>query len=220
MIRLSKTTKMPGASWSLPAGNTCPGSYDAEGKIIDVCAACYAKTGNYTYPNVRGVREHNRSDWKRAEWVSDMVALLEPHRYFRWFDSGDVYHPALAFKILLVIQQTPWVSHWLPTRSHTVQRIAPILDRIDALPNAVVRRSSPHIDGSYSAEHGSTVIPTADWPTSARVCPSSVQDGKCGDCRACWSKDVAVVAYVGHGLVMSQRKRRMLKQKTLDAVAA
>lgn len=217
MVKLSQTTKMPGRSWALPAGSTCPGSRDSSGAVIPVCQACYAKTGNYTYPVPRQMREFNRADWKRAEWVPEMIREIAQESYFRWFDSGDVYHPALAFKILLVIQGTPHVKHWLPTRSHVVPRIRAVLERIRQEPNAVVRYSSPNTDGTYDAEHGSTVIPFADWPTSARVCPSSQQEGRCGACRACWDKNVPVIAYVGHGLVMSHKKKRLLKEKELDA---
>lgn len=217
MVKLSQTAKMPGRSWSLPAGSTCPGAQDKNGETVPVCAACYAKTGNYTYPVPRAAREFNRSDWRRPEWVEEMIQEVSMESYFRWFDSGDVYHPALAFKILLVIQGTPHVKHWLPTRSHTVPRIRAVLERIKLEPNAVVRYSSPEIDGTYDAEHGSTVIPTADWPTTARVCPSYKQEGRCGACRNCWNKDIPVIAYVGHGLVMSHRKRRMLREKALDA---
>ena len=217
MVKLSQTTKMPGKSWALPAGSTCPGSRDSEGQVVPVCKACYAKTGNYTYPVPRKMREFNREDWKRAEWVAEMIDALSMESYFRWFDSGDVYHPALAFKILLVIQGTPGVRHWLPTRSHTVAKIRPILERINAEPNAVVRYSSPHADGTFDQEHGSTVIPFADWPTEAKVCPSSQQEGKCKSCRACWDKSISVIAYVGHGLVMSHIKKRITREKTLDA---
>lgn len=216
MIRLSKTTKMPGASWGLPAMKTCPGSRDSNGTVVPVCKACYARTGNYTYPAARNLREFNHSDWKRDTWVTEMVLQLENERWFRWFDSGDVYHPALAQKILLVIQQTPWCRHWIPTRSHSVPRLRAILEEIDRLPNARVRYSSPSISGEYDAEHGSTVIPSNDWPTDARVCPASSQGGQCRDCRACWDKTVPVVAYVGHGLVMSHERRKL----GLDKAAA
>lgn len=220
MPKLSKTAKMPGSSWSLPAGSTCPGSRDSAGEVIPVCRACYAKTGNYTYPAARNLREFNRSDWRRAEWVAEMIEDVSMESYFRWFDSGDVYHPALAFKILRVIRSTPQVRHWIPTRSHTVPRIRIILEQIRLEPNAVVRYSSPATDGTYSAEHGSTVIPFPDWPTGARVCPASSQGGRCLSCRACWDKNIAVIAYVGHGLVMSHQKRRILSQQAVDNTAA
>lgn len=214
MVKIGKTTKMPGGSWGLPAGNTCPGARDSSGAVVPVCRACYAKTGNYTYPTPRAAKEFNRQDWRREGWVADMIAALAMESYFRWFDSGDVYHPELARKILAVIRGTPPVRHWIPTRSHVVPRIRVVLEEIRLEPNAVVRYSSPSITGEYSAEHGSTVIPFADWPTGARVCPASQQEGRCGTCRACWDPGVPVIAYVGHGLVMSHEKRRIIKGKT------
>lgn len=43
------------------------------------------------------------------------------------------------------------------------------------------------------------MIPYSDTPTEAKVCDAYERDGKCGDCRACWDRDVAVVAYPAHG---------------------
>jgi hypothetical protein len=201
MIRLSKAGKMPCKSWSLEAGKTCPGSIDFITKeTLPVCAGCYAKAGNYNYPNVKAPREENRTDWKRDGWVADMVAALETERYFRWFDSGDCYHHALAEKIYTVMVLTPWVKHWLPTKSYTIAKIAVWLDRMDALENVKVRRSSPSIDGSYNpGVHGSTVVPYTDTVTSATLCGAYDRDGKCGPCRACWNKAVDVIAYPAHG---------------------
>lgn len=218
MVKLGQTTKMPGRSWGLPAGSTCPGSRDASGAVVPVCKACYAKTGNYTYPSARDARLFNRVDWRRDDWVEEMILEVEQESYFRWFDSGDLYHPELGQKILAVIRGTPHVQHWIPTRSHTVPRLRAVLEQIAAEPNARVRYSSPNADGTYDQEHGSTVIPFAHSPTTAQVCPADSQGGRCGACRACWSKEVPVIAYVGHGLVMSHIKRRMIKQKALDTV--
>lgn len=211
MVKLSKAGKMPCKSWSLQARETCPGSVDPITKVIlPVCEGCYATQGNYNFDNVKEPRAHNREDWKRTEWVTDMIAELETERYFRWFDSGDIYHPALAFKIFLVIQGTPWVKHWLPTKSYTVAKIRPILERIKTLPNVVVRYSSPNINGEFTAEHGSVVIPTHDTPTQADfVCGAYERDGKCGTCRACWKPENKVIAYPAHGRVMISKVKKL-----------
>ena len=87
-IRLSKAGKMPCRSWSLQALTTCAGSVGDNGKLVDACKGCYATQGNYRFPNVKQPRLSNQKDWKRADWVSDMVAELDNDRYFRWFDSG------------------------------------------------------------------------------------------------------------------------------------
>ena len=91
MIRLSKAGKMPCRSWSLQAVDTCPGARKSNGELVDACDGCYARTGNYNYPNVKAPRIHNREDWKRKEWVSEMGEEIDSNdRYFRWFDSGDI----------------------------------------------------------------------------------------------------------------------------------
>ena len=36
-------------------------------------------------------------------------------------------------------------------------------------------------------------------------------DGKCGKCRLCWSKDVEVVAYVGHGVSMKKQQKLLIE---------
>jgi len=147
MIKLSKANKMPCKSWSLQAIDTCPASKDSNGDLVPACQGCYATTGNYRFPNVKAPREHNREDWKRDAWVDDMVQELDTERYFRWFDSGDVYDLRLADKILAVMIATPWVKHWLPTRMHKFPKFAPVLAEMDALSNVVVRLSSDSVIG-------------------------------------------------------------------------
>lgn len=212
MIKLSKASKMPCRSWSLQALTTCPASKDAQGNLVPACAGCYATTGNYNFPNVRAPREHNQDDWKRSEWVDDMVAELDADRYFRWFDSGDLYDIRLARKVLEVMQRTPWVKHWLPTRMHKFPKFVPVLAAMESLPNVVVRRSSDSITGEViSGATTSTIVPTLEQtPEHATACLAYEREGKCGSCRACWSKDVPVVAYIAHGKKM---ERNLIKLK-------
>lgn len=206
MIKVSKTSKLDGIlSWSLQAVDTCPGSMGNDGQLVPACQGCYATTGNYRFSNVRQPREHNREDWKRPEWVQDMVNALESQRYFRWFDSGDMYATGLAEKILQVMEATPWVKHWLPTRMAKFPKFQGILSSMQALPNVMVRFSSDSVDGSYTAAHGSTIVPSAEHaPKTAFVCRAYENDGKCSGCRACYSKDVPLIAYVAHGQKMAK----------------
>ena len=60
---------------------------------------------------------------------------LDNDRYFRWFDSGDMYDIRLARKILEVCERTPWVKHWIPTRMHKFPKFAMVLARLEALPS-------------------------------------------------------------------------------------
>jgi len=167
MLKISVTSKLDGIrSWSLQAIDTCPGSIKAPGELVDACKGCYATTGNYNYPNVKAPRLHNRTDWERLSWVDDMVAELNNDRYFRWFDSGDVYHVALAEKILEVMTRTPWVKHWLPTRMHKFAKFRDVLFQMEELPNVVIRRSSDSITGeTIEGVTTSTIATLANVPS-------------------------------------------------------
>jgi Gene product 88 len=211
-IRISKTSKLDGVrSWSLEARATCPGAIGKDGELVPACAGCYAVGGNYRFDNVKLPRQENREDWKRAEWVDDMVAALRNDRYFRWFDSGDVYALPLAEKILEVMRRTPDVKHWLPTRMHKFAKFQPVLAAMAALPNVVVRPSSDSVTGEFVAGvHGSTIVPDTSPRAGVQTCFAAFNNGQCGSCRACYSKDVAVIGYVAHGRSMAGVVKRAL----------
>jgi hypothetical protein len=157
---------------------------------------------------VKAPRAENKTDWQRLEWVSDMVQELENDRFFRWFDSGDVYALGLAEKILEVMVQTPWCKHWLPTRMHKFPKFAMVLAEMQALDNVMVRFSSDSIVGEYiEGLHGSVIGPDAETfqaREGVQLCEAYAHGGNCNGCRACWSKTVPVIAYPAHG-------RKMLK---------
>lgn len=210
--RFSKASKMPCRSWSLQALDTCPASIGADGELVDACKGCYATDNNYRYPNVKAPRLHNRDDWKNSDWVDAMVAELDNDRYFRWFDSGDMYSLKLAEKIYDVMVATPWTRHWLPTRMHKFAKFADILAKMEALPNVVVRLSSDSINGDIiEGNTTSTIIPTISHKKpSMTICEAYERDGKCATCRACWDKDVEVVAYVAHGRKMAKQIKDLI----------
>jgi len=206
MIKLSKASKMPCKSWSLQALDTCPGSRAPDGTLVPACAGCYATTNMYMMPSVIAPRVSNQTDWKREAWVSDMVRELDNERYFRWFDSGDVYDLRLAKKILDVMTLTPWVKHWLPTRMYKFDKFLPVFESMESLPNVVVRYSSDSVTGeTIPGKTTSTITPFAGDDTSIiSVCRAYERDGKCGTCRACWDKTVSVIAYPAHGKKMEK----------------
>ena len=209
MLKISVTSKLDGIrSWSLQAIDTCPGSIAAPGELVDACKGCYATTGNYRFPNVKAPRLHNREDWQRLDWVDDMVAALDSDRYFRWFDSGDVYTLALAEKILEVMIRTPWCKHWLPTRMHKFPKFRMVLDQMRALENVSVRFSSDSVIGEYiDGLHGSVIGPdAASFQARAGVslCRAYEHNGTCSGCRACWDKSVDLIAYPAHGAKMAK----------------
>jgi hypothetical protein len=206
-VKLSVTSKLDGIrSWSLNALDTCPGSIAAPGELVDACKGCYATTGNYRFKNVRAPRDYNKKDWQRLNWVDDMVTALDSDRYFRWFDSGDMYTLALAEKILEVMHRTPWVKHWLPTRMHKFPKFRDVLTRMQSLPNVAVRVSSDSVTGDYiKGLHGSVIIPDASKvKRGMTLCQAYDNEGKCNGCRACYDKKVKVIAYPAHGKTMQK----------------
>ena len=206
-MKISVTSKLDGIrSWSLQALDTCPGSIAAPGELVDACRGCYATTGNYRFENVKAPRRHNKEDWQRITWADDMVRELDKDRFFRWFDSGDMYTLALAEKILDVMKRTPWVSHWLPTRMYKFPKFRQVLAEMQALPNVSVRFSSDSITGQYTKGlHGSVIVPTAaDIKRGMTLCRAYENEGKCNGCRACYDKKVKVIAYPAHGKQMQK----------------
>ena len=208
-VKLSVTSKLDGIkSWSLNALDTCPGSVSHKNELVAACQGCYATTGNYVFGNVRAPREHNKLDWQREDWVPDMVVTLIDEDYFRWLDSGDLYSLALAWKVYAVMEATPWVEHWLPTRMYKFPKFRPVLDAMRALPNVAVRFSSDSVTGEFTPGlHGSTIISSTAppfVPAGVKVCEAYEHGGRCNGCRACWDKDIPVIAYVAHGRKMQK----------------
>lgn len=205
MIKLSKTSKLDGIlSWSLQAIDTCPGSSDGNGGLVPACQGCYATTGNYRFANVKKPREFNREDWRRDDWIDDMVKALDSSRYFRWFDSGDMYDLKLAHKILQVMELTPHCKHWLPTRMHKFDKFKRVIERMQSLPSVVVRLSSDSVTGEVIEGLNTSTIFSGDVPDGVTECKAYQHEGKCNGCRACYDKSVSVIGYKAHGVKMAK----------------
>lgn len=208
MIQLSYTSKMPCASWSLPAENCITGSKLSKVKG-SVCEGCYAKKGTYRFRNVKLARARNLAQFTFAlssgslsEWIREIVQSIKHSTkgggYFRWFDSGDLQGIDHLRAIVEVCKQTPEVKHWLPTHEKSI--ILEFVRKYAALPeNLIIRISAAMVGGAptRSWEHTSTVV-SDGARVSGYVCPSSKQGNTCGDCRACWDKGIANVAYIHH----------------------
>ena len=186
---MTRTTKMPGLSYSLPAWECQTG-----GKLSLVpgtpCFGCYAKKGNYTrYPAIKKAQYYRLNSLGHDSWVIAMVAQVKRQRWFRWHDAGDVQSVDHMNKILEVVRQTPGTQHWLPTQER------PYLPAPEDVPdNLVIRLSGSKIDGPAPTAwpHPSSVV------TKGASCPRAQQGGKCKECRACWTKSIKNVSYGKH----------------------
>ena len=208
---LSNPAKMPSFAWGIPIEYCVTGTKLAqiEGTI---CNKCYAGKGCYVFPVVRAMYEKRYQAIELPEWVDYMAELItqkyknkkEEDRYHRWFDSGDCYHRDLAIKICEVMLRTPDTKHWFPTRMHKFDKFKDVLYDISILPNVVLRVSSDSVTGECLDSYlcSSVIVPWAGFPTSlpSVECDAYKRGGKCGDCRACWSKDVKIVSYPYHGV--------------------
>ena len=184
----TKTSKMPGLSYSLPAWECKTGSKLRKIKN-SVCSMCYALKGNYTrYKAIKAAQYRRLDATKDPRWVDAMAAVIKRQKWFRWHDAGDVQDQQHLNKIFEICRVTPDTRHWLPTRE------AWIKDHLASKPdNLVIRFSPPMMDQRNDT-----------WPNSSMVvktgatCPAPSQGGKCGSCRQCWDSDIKVVSYGKH----------------------
>jgi hypothetical protein len=208
IVTLSKAGKMPSPSYSTPAQACRTGG--ALSKIPgSVCHGCYARKGNYTFPNVRRVRDANLADVLAAQdsgdwsaWIDAMVAAIGASAaakvgYFRWHDSGDVQSLGHLEAIAEVARRLPAVRFWLPTKEKG-DVLAYVRAHGDFPVNLTVRLSGAMIDGPAPKAWGITSTVYKAGAPIGFACGAYTRDGKCGDCRACWSRDVANVSYPKH----------------------
>ncbi len=195
---LSKTTKMPGHSWSIPAWECKTG-----GKLAQiegsVCHGCYAMKGFYHMPAVKNALYKRLTRSTARMWVDDMAELInrkEKSGYFRWFDSGDLQGEWMLEAIAQVARRTPDVVHFLPTKEYSILRR---WSKSNSPPsNLIIRASAPMVD--QSIREGAFELVTSvytDKPLGKR-CPAPDFNFSCGPCRDCWNPDVKEISFGKH----------------------
>ena len=96
----------------------------------------------------------------------------------------------------------------IPSRMGKFSKFAPVLSKMQSLPNVMVRFSSDSIFGEFDNRHGSTIFPTIAHVTeNAKPCLAYENAGKCNGCRSCWDKSVPVIGYIAHGKTMLKHVR-------------
>lgn len=217
---LSTPKKMPGASFSLQAGKTCPSSHATIGEHGDnaICGECYAKGGSYVWSTTIAAQMRRLSQILESikndngdTWVSAMVAEItkatKKEKYFRIHDAGDFFSVEYVNLWVRIAEALPSVKFWAPTREYISKNadMLPALVRLASLPNVVVRPSavsfdtpSPIVPGLSA---GTTVLRSLTVLDNHNVCPSTVKgnDKTCdgNNCRRCWD-GTSQVAYVEH----------------------
>lgn len=194
LITLSKPSKMPCPSYSIPATRCKTGSKLAT-VPGSVCSHCYALKGNYLFPNVRNALESRYHALKDPQWVNRMIELISPHQYFRWHDSGDLQGLWHLRKIIKICHGTPQTQHWLPTKEAGMLR--QYVQKGGSIPsNLTIRISASMIDANHYTHIPSCV--GSGVSTTNPTCPAHNQDNQCRECRICWDKTIPFVTYKKH----------------------
>ena len=211
---LTVTSKMPGPSFSLPAGLACPNSWGG------VCGKCYAKGGCYGYSNVQAAQlarfhwaiECMRSPKGQQTFIDQVIRAIQYSRapYFRGHDSGDFFNVAYVESWIRICEALPNVRFWFPTREYQVKPATnnplavfqpnPRMDairRLAALPNVTVRPSALAIGADAPVVPGLAAGSCVGNP-NVKQCPASQQNGECRDCRTCWDAPDVAVSYPLH----------------------
>ena len=127
-----------------------------------------------------------------------MIYLIDRsgETYFRWHDSGDLQSFQHLLDIVRIAEALPGVSFWLPTKEKAL--IYKYHDTFGDFPsNLCVRLSAAMVNIQAPAYSGNTS--TVHTITAFGVeCEAYKRNNTCGDCRACWDRDVKNVSYRKH----------------------
>ncbi len=202
--RLSQTTKL-----QVPSFNLSP-RFCRRGSVLrnypnTVCSHCYAREGHYLgLPSTTASDRRLLQLHKREDWVASFVRVLEERdiQRFRWFDAGDVQGEEHLHKILDICTFTPGCRHWMSTRE--IGAVQQVLSERSAPDNLNIRISADFINDAAreSPVAGCTLAIVSTEPVaSVWNCPATFSEEhtcRAHNCRACWNKNVAIVAYKLH----------------------
>jgi hypothetical protein len=196
---LSSPSKMPCYGYSIPARHCITG-----GKLHKVkqsiCSVCYALKGRYVFPNVLAAMEKRFSSLHHVLWEQAITYLIrkrEKSGFFRWHDSGDIQSENHLDMLCKVARNLPDITFWLPTREYSI--VSGYMEKHSIPDNLTIRLSAFMIDGEPPVAIAKRLnLVVSGVSKEGFNCPSSKQNGKCMDCRACWSKEHFVINYKQH----------------------
>jgi hypothetical protein len=204
---LSKPSKMPCFSYSLPASKCITGG---RLRVVEnsTCSDCYAMKNFYRMPStVKAMQKRFdavKTDlylWK--ECMLELITRKEKSGYFRWHDSGDLQSVDHLVAIAQIAVQLPKINFWLPTREYRI--VSQYIESGKFMPENLTIRLSAHIVDSkgpqklcdrlnkllpkYWNKAGNVIgskLVTSTVGSESGNCVAPEQGGKCLDCRACW----------------------------------
>ena len=197
---LSKPSKMPCHGYSIPA-KYCLIGQKLRSVIGSVCNKCYALKGRYVFPDVLAAMEKRFQSLISPMWVCLMTFIIDKQEksgFFRWHDSGDLQGVWHLKKIVDIARNLPHIKFWLPTREYAFVSSYLTTDTIPD--NLTIRLSALMIDGPAPDEiaRKNNLVVSGVSHHSSYNCPAPSQGNFCGECRACWDKEVYNVNYKKH----------------------
>lgn len=196
---LSSPSKMPCFSYSIPA-QKCITGMKLRNVENSICSKCYAMKGMYSFKGARNALQKRFESLSHPQWVEAMVFMIgkrEKSGFFRIHDSGDIQSLNHLHAWATIAERLPHIKFWLPTREFSI--VAQYMKSHKLPSNLTIRLSALMIDGKPPEAIASRLgLPTSGVSSGSFTCPSSKQDGKCLDCRACWNKNVQNVNYKIH----------------------
>lgn len=196
---LSKPGKMPCPTYGISAKLCETGSKLAlvEGSV---CWDCYALKGMYGDWNKTVSQAHAKryEALQKPEWAQAMIFLITRKNlsHFRWHDSGDLQSFQHLLNLVTIAKNCPNTLFWLPTREK--KYINQYQKAFGEFPsNLVVRVSATMVD-EKAGDYPNTSTVHENKPPIGLACKAPEQDGKCGNCRACWDKSIQNISYAKH----------------------
>lgn len=202
---LSAPSKMPGHTWGMAAGLSCPFAVYGPGTI---CGKCYAKQGMYRFPapvkaydaRFNWARESMKSQSGRQAFVDTMTTAIQfsvainGHPYFRIHDAGDFFNRAYAESWGEIVSTLSHVKFWAPTRSYQEKNPwRQTLIQVAKLPNITMRPSALRFGDPAPIVEGFAAGSSA--MSEGYNCPAPKQGNLCLDCRMCWDAPEKVIGY-------------------------
>ena len=205
---LSNPSKMPCFGYSIPAKYCNVGSRLVN-VIGSVCHDCYALKNFYNMPNVMDALELRyqiimlalSNLIARKTWIDSMAYLMNnrKHNLFRWHDAGDIQSVDHLRMIVEVVELTPQIKHWLPTKESKM--VEEYFNRYGAIPkNLCLRLSGNMVDKGAPTKLANRLgVQTSSVTTKGdQSCVAYKQDGECRDCVSCWDTNNMNTSYPLH----------------------
>lgn len=197
---INKVSKMP--CYSFNHGKCITGSKLRSNKN-SVCSNCYACKGFYVFhKDKHAAKTAILNDL--ASFEHDLIADIrenEKSGYFRYHDKGDIVSIDHLHAICNIARSLPHIKFWLPTKEYSIVR--EYLKSGNKIPENLCIRLSKYLvnldkglDKVLNELPYSTVYDKTIKPKYSFICKPV--NSKCGNCRACWNKEIRNVTYIKH----------------------